>query len=97
MGRVVMVVLLAGIFVDFFCFAIDDVDEDTPFGARAHERPQRLRDPAALADHAAKITLLDLEFDHRELLVLESDDPNGVRGVDEALGEKLEELTRALE
>ena len=46
----------------------DDVDADAPFGARAHERAQRLRDAAAAPDHLAEIFVLDDQLDDGSLL-----------------------------
>jgi len=75
----------------------DDLDRDAAVlarGSRAHDRPQRARDPAAAADHLADVVGRDVEQERQLALPLLRLDANGVRIVDQPPRELLQELSR---
>jgi hypothetical protein len=76
---------------------LDDLDRDAAVlarGARAYDRPQRTRDPAAATDHLADVVGGDMEQERQLALPFLRLDANGVWIVDQPARELLQELSR---
>src|SRR5580658_8718863 len=74
----------------------DDVDRDAALGAGAHQRAQRLRDPAVATDDLAPIVLDDDQFDDGAPLGVDRLDQHLVGVRDELAGEEAEQVEGAL-
>src|SRR5438270_12975909 len=95
-GCNVGVTAVLGLSLGHFVLERDDVDADAPFGARAHERAQRLRDAPAAPDHFAEIFVFHDELDDGALFGLDLFDQHVLRPRHELARQEREQIQRTL-